>query len=217
MWDYVAHRMDARTSRVLIVYFVSWLSWPLWTFYISDWVGTEVYGGNPSAPEGNPDRTNYDDGVEMASFALFLYSIVAFIYSLLLPSIIKFKWLGYRSVWAGSMFFHALIYFLLVLIRDKISTLIFISLAGVNLATMHVVPWALVGFATEEADNGVAFALVNVCNALPSLLLNGLINPGLEYIFSTLVPAMCFGGATMFIAGLLVFFIKKPDITKKNQ
>ena len=151
----------------------------------------------------------------MASFALFLYSIVAFLYSIVLPFIIKIKFLGYRSVWAGAMFFHALIYFTLVLIRNKIATMILISLAGVNLATMHVVPWALVGFATAESDNGVAFALVNVCNALPSLLLNGIINPGLEYIFSTLVPAMCFGGATMFIAGLLVIFIKKPILKEE--
>ena len=208
MWVYVSQKMDSTTSRVLLVYFVSWLSWPLWTFYISDWVGTVVYDGDPSAPEGTTSRDNYNDGVEMASFSLFLYSIVAFVYSILIPYIIKLKFLGHRSAWAGAMFFHSFIYIALILIHNKIFTMIMISLAGVNLATMHVVPWALVGFATAPSDNGVAFAIVNVCNAVPSLILNGFVNPLLEYLFSTLIPAMIFGAATMFIAGLLVFFVK---------
>merc|ERR1712137_635609 len=109
------------------------------------------------------------------------------------------------------MVLHGLIFFALVAYKGQYFTMLLISLAGVNLATMHVVPWALVGFSTPPADNGIAFAFVNVCNALPSVLLNGLINPGLSYIFSTLIPAMCFGGATMLIAGLLsLILIKSP-------
>lgn len=214
MYDYVSRRMDGRTKRVLMVYFICWLSWPLWTFYISDWVGTEVYDGNPNSAEGTQARENYDDGVQAASFALFWYSVIAFIYSLILPWIIRIPLIGFKWSWAAAMVFHGLIYFALIAFRGKIYTSVLISLAGVNLATMHVVPWALVGFFTKPQDNGIAYAFVNVANALPSLILNGFVNPGLELIFSTLVPVMVFGGATMILSGLLVYFIKAPSVAE---
>lgn len=211
MYSYVRHRMDPRMIRILVVYFVCWLSWPLWTFYIGDWVGTVVYDGDPTAAEGTTSRENYDQGVETASFAMFLYSIVAFLYSLVVPLIVKIPVLRYKGAWGLAMLWHALIYFLLIVGSNSITfTVILIALAGVNLATMHVVPWILVGYLTLPRDMGIAYAVVNVFNALPSLLLNGIVNPGLEYIFSSLVPVMCFGGITMGLSGILAIVLIKP-------
>ena len=36
------------------------VGWFTYIVYMSDWVGEGIYKGNPTAPEGDPDRTNYD-------------------------------------------------------------------------------------------------------------------------------------------------------------
>jgi hypothetical protein len=209
-YDYLAHRVDKRTATVLAVYVVSWLSWPIWSFYVSSWVGVDVYGGDANAAEGTPGREAYNKGVEVASSALFLYSIVAFVYSLMIPLLIKIKFLGYRSLWAGAMILHGLIYFALVAYRGKYYTVALIAITGINLATMHTVPWVFLSWSTAPSDNGIAAAVVNVCNAVPSLFFNGLINPGLQLIFSSLVPVMCFGGFTMLLSAAMVLLISRP-------
>ncbi|PQM33844.1 sucrose transport protein SUC3 isoform X1 [Prunus yedoensis var. nudiflora] len=85
---------------VLIVMALTWLSWfPFFLLY-TDWMGREVYHGDP---KGNLSEVHaYDQGVREGAFGLLLNSVVLGISSFLIEPMCKR--MGSRLVWALSNF-----------------------------------------------------------------------------------------------------------------
>nr|XP_054767294.1 membrane-associated transporter protein-like [Lytechinus pictus] len=69
--------------RILcFTHLLGWMSLLCYSLYFTDFMGQEVYGGDPTAPPGSMARQVYADGVRKGSYAMALYSITCSITSL---------------------------------------------------------------------------------------------------------------------------------------
>ena len=69
--------------RILcFTHLLGWMSLLCYSLYFTDFMGQEVYGGDPFAPPGSEARRVYADGVRKGSYAMALYSITCSICSL---------------------------------------------------------------------------------------------------------------------------------------
>ncbi|KAM0041306.1 hypothetical protein Hdeb2414_s0011g00364811 [Helianthus debilis subsp. tardiflorus] len=85
---------------VLIVMALTWFSWFPFFLFDTDWMGREVYHGNP---EGDvAEIHSYDQGVREGAFGLLLNSVVLGISSFLIEPMCQ--WMGSRLVWAFGNF-----------------------------------------------------------------------------------------------------------------
>ncbi|KAF0934577.1 hypothetical protein E2562_025666 [Oryza meyeriana var. granulata] len=85
---------------VLLVMALTWLSWFPFFLFDTDWMGREVYHGDPN---GNlSERKAYDNGVREGAFGLLLNSVVLGIGSFLVDPLCRL--MGARLVWAISNF-----------------------------------------------------------------------------------------------------------------
>uniref|UniRef100_A0A453IW19 Uncharacterized protein n=1 Tax=Aegilops tauschii subsp. strangulata TaxID=200361 RepID=A0A453IW19_AEGTS len=85
---------------VLLVTGLTWLSWFPFILYDTDWMGREIYHGDP---KGTPDEANaFQAGVRAGAFGLLLNSVVLGFSSFLIEPLCKR--LGPRVVWVSSNF-----------------------------------------------------------------------------------------------------------------
>ncbi|KAK8956916.1 Sucrose transport protein SUC3 [Platanthera zijinensis] len=85
---------------VLAVMALTWLSWFPFFLFDTDWMGREVYHGNP---KGNADEVAaYQTGVRVGAFGLLLNSVVLGLASLLIEPMCRR--MGAKLVWAMSNF-----------------------------------------------------------------------------------------------------------------
>ena len=76
--------------RILcFTHLLGWMSLLCYSLYFTDFMGQEVYGGDPFAPAGSEARKVYADGVRKGSYAMALYSITCSICSLCVESLIN--------------------------------------------------------------------------------------------------------------------------------
>ena len=79
---------------ILSVTALTWIGWFPFTLYDTDWMGREIYGGNPN------EGPNYDAGVRMGAVGLMLNSVVLGITSLLMERLCRKRGAGF--VWGIS-------------------------------------------------------------------------------------------------------------------
>lgn len=85
---------------VLIVTMLTWLSWFPFFLFDTDWMGREVYHGDPTGNAG--EGKAYDQGVREGAFGLLLNSVVLLVGSFLIEPMCR--QMGTRLVWALSNF-----------------------------------------------------------------------------------------------------------------
>ncbi|KAG8475659.1 hypothetical protein CXB51_032596 [Gossypium anomalum] len=169
LWTSLRHLPSGMRS-VLIVMGLSWLS--LFPFFLfdTDWMGREVYHGDP---KGNASEIKlYDQGVREGAFGLLLNSVVLGVSSLFIEPMCKR--VGSRLVWAmsnyivfGCMAVTAIIS--LVSVREysqgiehvmggsaaiRIAALVIFILLGFPLAITFSVPFSVTAELTAESGGG---------------------------------------------------------------
>lgn len=93
---------------ILLVTGLNWIGWFPFLLFDTDWMGREIYGGEPN--EGR----NYSDGVRMGALGLMLNSIMLGATSLLMERLCR-KW-GSGFVWGISNFIMALSFLAMLVI-----------------------------------------------------------------------------------------------------
>ena len=86
---------------VLLVTALTWFSWFPFILFDTDWMGHEVYLGEPSVTDAHLAKL-YHTGVRVGSFGLMLNSIVLGIFSLLIEPLCRK--VGQKCVWAAANF-----------------------------------------------------------------------------------------------------------------
>lgn len=87
---------------ILLVTALNWIGWFPFLLFDTDWMGREIYGGEPN------DGKNYSMGVRMGSFGLMLNSLVLGITSVLLEKLCR-KW-GAGFTWGLSNILLSLLF-----------------------------------------------------------------------------------------------------------
>ncbi|XP_057494025.1 sucrose transport protein SUC3-like isoform X2 [Actinidia eriantha] len=175
---------------VLAVMALTWLSWFPFFLFDTDWMGREVYHGNPKGDASQIEA--YDRGVREGAFGLLLNSVVLGISSFFIEPMCQ--WMGARLVWAMSNFIvfacmagTAIIS--LVSVREysnriqhviggngaiKIASLIVFALLGFPLSITYSVPFSVTAELTADSGGGqgLAIGVLNLAIVIPQMIIS---------------------------------------------
>ncbi|XP_057416513.1 sucrose transport protein SUC3 isoform X2 [Lotus japonicus] len=218
---------------VLIVMALTWLSWFPFFLFDTDWMGREVYHGDP---KGSSSEVNlFDRGVREGAFGLLLNSVVLGISSFLIEPMCK--WMGARLVWAVSNFIvfvcmaaTALISFISV--RDyaggiehvigaseeiKVASLVVFVLLGFPLAITYSVPFAVTAELTADSGGGqgLATGVLNLAIVVPQMIISLGSGPWDALFGGGNVPAFVLASVCALVGGV-VATLKLPNLSSSS-
>lgn len=134
---------------ILLVTALTWIGWFPFLLYDTDWMGREIYGGDPNGGQ------NYNTGVRMGAFGLMLNSVFLGITSLLME--ILCRKLGAGVVWGISNILMSLCLALMLMISYIAKNT---DRVGDNLPSNGVVAAALIIFAILGIPLAVSLSIL---------------------------------------------------------
>lgn len=166
---------------ILLVTALTWIAWFPFLLFDTDWMGREVYGGEPS----DPDRSNmYYAGVHMGSLGLMLNSVVLGLSSLCIEFLCRK--LGSSYVWGIANVIMALCFVGTAVVTRAAahvvgeppafiiySCLAIFAVLGAPLAVTYSVPYALTATYTEKVGGGqgLSVGVLNLAVVTPQVRL----------------------------------------------
>ncbi|PPD70550.1 hypothetical protein GOBAR_DD32564 [Gossypium barbadense] len=148
---------------ILFVTALNWIGWFPFLLFDTDWMGREIYGGQPN------EGANYNSGVRMGAVGLMLNSVVLGITSVLMEKLCS-KW-GAGFIWGVSNIVMALCFLSMLILSYvtdhmdyighdlppagiMIAALLIFSILGFPLAVTYSVPYALISTRIESLGLG---------------------------------------------------------------
>ncbi|GAU48883.1 hypothetical protein TSUD_369860 [Trifolium subterraneum] len=214
---------------VLVVMALTWLSWFPFFLFDTDWMGREVYHGDPKGTTAEVDL--YDQGVREGSFGLLLNSVVLGISSFLIEPMCK--WKGARLVWAVSNFvvfvcMAGTAIISLISVRDysggiehamgasegiKVASLVVFVLLGFPLAITYSVPFAVTAELTADSGGGqgLAIGVLNLAIVAPQMIISLGSGPWDALFGGGNIPAFVLASICA-LAGGIVATLKLPNL-----
>ncbi|XP_073102442.1 sucrose transport protein SUT4 isoform X2 [Elaeis guineensis] len=170
---------------VLLVMALTWVSWFPFFLFDTDWMGREVYHGNPNGELS--ESAAYQNGVREGAFGLLLNSVVLGVSSFLIDPMCRR--MGARLVWAISNFtvffcMAATTIISLLSISEyssgiqhvigenkaiKIAALVIFSVLGFPLSITYSVPFSVTAELTADTGGGqgLATGVLNLAIVIP--------------------------------------------------
>ncbi|XP_057509810.1 sucrose transport protein SUC3-like isoform X4 [Actinidia eriantha] len=218
---------------VLIVMALTWLSWFPFFLFDTDWMGREVYHGDPKGDVSQVQA--YDRGVREGAFGLLLNSVVLGISSFFIEPMCQ--WIGARLVWAISNFIvfacmagTAIIS--LVSVREysegiqhviggngvtKIASLVVFALLGVPLSITYSVPFSITAELTADTGGGqgLAIGVLNLAIVIPQMIVSLGAGPWDALFGGGNIPAFVLASLCAFAAGVIAS-LKLPNLSSSS-
>lgn len=227
----VRHLPPAMHS-VLIVSALSWLSWFPFFLFDTDWMGREVYHGDPKGSLSEVQA--YDHGVREGAFGLLLNSVVLGISSFLIEPMCQR--MGSRLVWALSNFIvfacmagTAIIS--LVSVREyskiqhvidgneaiRIASLVVFALLGFPLAITYSVPFSITSELTADTGGGqgLSIGVLNLSIVIPQMIVSLGAGPWDALFGGGNIPAFVLASIFALGAGI-VATLKLPTLASSS-
>ncbi|KAG5094428.1 hypothetical protein JHK84_050016 [Glycine max] len=218
---------------VLVVMALTWLSWFPFFLFDTDWMGREVYHGDPKG--GTSEVDLYDQGVREGAFGLLLNSVVLGISSFFIEPMCK--WMGAKLVWALSNFIvfvcmASTAIISLISIRDysggiehviganeaiKIASLVVFVLLGFPLAITYSVPFAVTAELTADSGGGqgLAIGVLNLAIVIPQMIISLGSGPWDALFGGGNIPAFVLASLCA-LAGGVIATLKLPDLSSSS-
>lgn len=120
-----------------------WMGHLSFCLYFTDFVGEEVFKGNPAAPSQSESYQLYLEGVRYGCFGLAIYSLACSLYSFTIEKLIKV--LRARIVYCGGLLIDAIGMILMAVYPNKITVFVFAATGGIVYALLFTMPFLLLG------------------------------------------------------------------------
>ncbi|XP_035788998.1 proton-associated sugar transporter A-like isoform X1 [Anopheles albimanus] len=120
-----------------------WMSHLSYALYFTDFVGEEVFGGNPAAPNASAEYQLFLEGVRYGCFGMAIYSIACSTYSFTIEKLIKV--LKARTVYCGGLFVDAIGMCCMALFPNKVTVFVLSATGGMVYALLFTMPFLLLG------------------------------------------------------------------------
>ncbi|XP_040376942.1 sucrose transport protein SUT5 [Oryza brachyantha] len=208
--------------RVLAVTAITWLSWFPFIQYNTDWMGREIYHGDPQGTAAAADV--YDAGVREGAMGLLFCSVALGATSFAIPKLCRK--LTSKVVWSISSFLVFALMAVMVVVgtvsmrgyRPSLAAgltgpdptlkgvaLAVFALIGIPQAVLFSVPWAVASEVTAEegGGQGLAIGVLNIAIVVPQLVIALTAGPIDGAFNKGNTPAFGVGGAFAFICGVL--------------
>ncbi|XP_067935574.1 solute carrier family 45 member 3-like [Watersipora subatra] len=136
--------------RLVYANFFSWAAVMAFLLFYTDYMGEVVYGGKPSAAVGTVLRHQYDDGVRMGSFGLFLHAVMSSITATAIEKLQNIY--GMKAIHFTSLLIFTFS-IILILLTSNLVVMHTLSMAtGIAFASMTTIPFSLVGMYHEDKE-----------------------------------------------------------------
>ncbi|XVE55673.1 hypothetical protein DITRI_Ditri03aG0177300 [Diplodiscus trichospermus] len=198
---------------ILSVTALNWIGWFPFLLFDTDWMGREIYGGQPNEGE------NYNAGVRMGAFGLMLNSVVLGITSVLMEKLCS-KW-GAGFIWGVSKILMALCFLSMLILSYVanhmdyighdlppvgivIAALVIFSILGIPLAITYSVPYALISARIESLGlgQGLSMGVLNLAIVIPQVLVSLGSGPWDQLFGGGNSPAFAVAGVASLSGGL---------------
>ncbi|RAL40602.1 hypothetical protein DM860_006672 [Cuscuta australis] len=212
---------------ILLVTTLTWIAWFPFTLFDTDWVGREIYGGEPNG-------TNYSNGVRMGTLGLMLNSVVLGITSVFMEKLCG-KW-GAGFAWGVSNIVLSLCFIAMLVITAirnhmdigsndpppngiVIAVMIVFTILGVPLSITYSVPYALISSHIENLGlgQGLSMGVLNLAIVVPQILVSVGSGPWDELFGGGNSPAFFVAALSAFAAGLVaILAIPRTRVHKQR-
>ncbi|KAF8399445.1 hypothetical protein HHK36_015310 [Tetracentron sinense] len=215
---------------VLLVMALSWLSWFPFFLFDTDWMGREVYHGDPKGEISIAQA--YDQGVREGAFGLLLNSIVLGISSFLIEPMCQR--MGARLVWAMSNFIvfacmAATAIISLCSFKEssegiqqviggnkaiRVAALIVFALLGFPLSITYSVPFSMTADLTADTGGGqgLAIGVLNLAIVIPQMIVSLGAGPWDALFGGGNIPAFVLASISALAAGIIAT-LKLPNLS----
>ncbi|XWS24030.1 hypothetical protein CRYUN_Cryun28dG0066300 [Craigia yunnanensis] len=199
---------------ILSVTALNWIGWFPFLLFDTDWMGREIYGGQPNEGE------SYNAGVRMGAFGLMLNSVVLGITSVLMEKLCS-KW-GAGFVWGVSNILMTLCFLSMLILSYVanhmdyighdlppngivIAALVIFSILGVPLAITYSVPYALISTRIESLGlgQGLSMGVLNLAIVIPQVVVSVGSGPWDQLFGGGNSPAFAVAGVAALTSGLI--------------
>ena len=193
--------------RMRIVSLVQFFTWPglfLMWFYYTTAVAVNVFGGKDASDPV------YAEGADFGSLTLAFYSVVTFLFALVLPAIADK--LGRKATHSLCLLCGALGLISVSWVHNKY--LLYVSMTGIGIAWASILsmPYAMLSGSLPKDKVGIYMGIFNFFIVLPEIIAS----LGFGWLMKNVLnndrlAAVQIGGALMIMAALICFFfIKEP-------
>ncbi|KAN0035775.1 hypothetical protein ACTA71_005066 [Dictyostelium dimigraforme] len=202
-------KMPTYLQRLCVVQFFSWIGWFSFVLFITTWVGVNVFGGDPNAPEYSDSRVLFQDGVRWGSLALTISSGITIAVSLLIPFLVKF--IDMKYIYIGGNLLQCIFFALFYFVDSKIGSILLIASTGIPWAVVMILPFSIVGMGVEDNESsGLNIGTLNIFVVVPQMVVSLGISLILDLSKGNVVYSLLTGSVASFFATLFCFRIIIP-------
>lgn len=220
-------------NSVLLVMALTWLSWFPFFLFDTDWMGREVYHGNPNGT--SDEKHAYDQGVREGAFGLLLNSVVLGISSILIEPMCRR--MGSTIVWAMSNFVVFLCMAATAIISlcsvveysrrvegvtggnptIRIASLVVFAILGFPLSVTYSVPFSVTAELTADTGGGqgLAIGVLNLAIVVPQMVVSLGAGPWDALFGGGNVPAFVMASFAA-LAGATIAIMRLPKLASNS-
>uniref|UniRef100_A0A8C4QU08 Zgc:77158 n=1 Tax=Eptatretus burgeri TaxID=7764 RepID=A0A8C4QU08_EPTBU len=145
--------MPSVLLRLFLAQLSSWMALETFMLFYTDFMGEGLYGGVPSATIGSAPRYQFDEGVRMGSWGLFLQSSTAMFCSAAMDRLItRF---GNRKVYLAGLVCFTVAMLVMCFTPSVPLVTAMAALTGFTLATVQTIPYILATLYHQEKEVSV--------------------------------------------------------------
>ncbi|KFB53941.1 AGAP010855-PA-like protein [Anopheles sinensis] len=135
-------RMPRSLFILYATQFFSQLGYLSYCLYFTDFVGSEVFGGDVAAPPGSPELALYEEGVRYGCWGMAVFAVCSASYSAIIEQLIRR--LGARPVYMAGLLLFSVGMLVMGLFREKFVIFIACPTVGIMYAGMYSIPYLIV-------------------------------------------------------------------------
>lgn len=202
--------MPRRMKQLAIVQFFTWPGLFLMWFYYSTAVARNIFG---ATSEKDP---LYTQGVEFAGLTLSYYSVITFLFALLLPAIANR--LGRKLTHSICLLFGAAGLIGVGFVTDK--SYLYLCMTGVGIAWSSILsmPYAMLAGSLPANKVGIYMGIFNFFIVLPEIIASLFFGWIMEHLLeNNRMLAVQIGGGLMILAGIICYLIVDERKGKASQ
>ncbi|CAH9080617.1 unnamed protein product [Cuscuta europaea] len=208
---------------LLLVTCLNWVAWFPFFLFDTDWMGKEVYGGNPDGNTNGEGRL-YERGVQAGSLGLMLNSVVLGCMSLVVELLAR-RLGGVKKLWGGVNFLLAGCLAMTIWVSRaaeksrrygadgsllapsagvKAGALTLFSVLGIPLAVTYSIPFALASIFSSNtgAGQGLSLGVLNLGIVMPQMMVSLVGGPWDELFGGGNLPAFIVGAVSAALSGI---------------
>jgi len=193
-----ARKMPPAISSIANIYFFSWMAYFPFQVAITDYFGTDVFGG-----KSNPPDNKYNDGVAFGMLVIAASNCLVLLFGPAQNSIVNC--LGMKSSYGLSQFIAAISLACLFFVKEKWTLLAILSPLGVSSLFFNSIPFAVICLTVPLEQMGVYMGVMNsyavagqqlsdllLLSLLPSYVTKKGFIIGSGFVFAIISGLLCF-------------------------